>query len=333
MKIGYVKVSPTVPETSGIKIQATTWGMELSRRGHVVDYIDMWKSVDWASYDVIHLFDYNEYMVDLLRELYGINPRIVSSPIIDANYGYKSFKLASFLGCDKLRLSSKFYALKKVRDKIKCFYVRSEYEKGFLTKSYGVPENRVLLVPLSYRTGLNNNSISKKENFCLHVSLLADKRKNVERLVLAAKKYHFQLKLAGKLRDDQEKQWLNSLINDCKNVEYLGFISDEQLVQLYSTARVFALPSTYEGVGMVALEAAVMGADIVITSLGGPKEYYGSLAKVVNPYNIDEIGCAIRSFIDGESFQPDLSIRIQQNYSLESTVDLLEKSYINIAHR
>lgn len=69
----------------------------------------------------------------------------------------------------------------------------------------------------------------------------------------------------------------------------------------------FALPSTNEGVGIVALEAAAMGCDIVITKLGGPKEYYSNMATVINPYNVDEIGKAICKALDTKSFQPNLA--------------------------
>lgn len=102
--------------------------------------------------------------------------------------------------------------------------------------------------------------------------------------------------MAGKLRNEQEQIWLNLLIADAPQIEYLGFVSDEELKNLYRRAKVFALPSIYEGVGMVALEAAVMGDDIVITSQGGPKEYYADLAEIVNPISVDEIGKQLRPY-------------------------------------
>lgn len=45
-----------------------------------------------------------------------------------------------------------------------------------------------------------------------------------------------------------------------------------------------------EGVGIVAVDAAIYGCEIVITNIGGPKEYYDNMAYTVNPYNIDDIG-------------------------------------------
>lgn len=330
MKIAYIKVSPTIMATDGIKIQAQTWGKELIRRGHIVDFINMWDNVDWKSYDIIHLFDYSEWMEDFIFWMKDVNPNIVISPIIDSIYSKSLFKIVSMWGSRKFRLRSRYYSLRQCRDYIKMFFVRSEYERLFITQSYGVEENRTKIVPLSYRMGSEAIDF-KKENFCLHVSLLADKRKNVERLIEASKKYGFNLKLAGKLRNEQEKKWLDDLISNAPQIEYLGFVTDMELKDLYRKAKVFALPSIYEGVGMVALEAAVMGDDIVITNQGGPKEYYADLAEIVNPASVDDIGKAILNLMNGKTHQPRLKTHIVQQYSLATTCDILENTYIHVS--
>ena len=49
---------------------------------------------------------------------------------------------------------------------------------------------------------------------------------------------------------------------------YYGKIS-EDLIKLYARSKVLCLPSLFEGVGLVALEAACYGAKIAITQIGG----------------------------------------------------------------
>ena len=100
---------------------------------------------------------------------------------------------------------------------------------------------------------------------------------------------------------------------------------------LYNKAKVFALPSLNEGVGLVALEAAVCGCNIVITNLGGPKEYYpDELAYKVNPYDIDDIGKSIiKALIDNHS-QPQLRNHIISHYNNTTSIELLEKYYMQI---
>lgn len=123
----------------------------------------------------------------------------------------------------------------------------------------------------------------------------------------------------------KKKKLLNTWIDSADNIEYRGYVSHEEKMELYTKAKVFALPSTNEGVGIVALEAAAMGCDIVITKLGGPKEYYSNMATVINPYNVDEIGKAICKALDTKSFQPNLAEYINKNYSIDTISRHLEQ--------
>ncbi|MCM1140875.1 MAG: glycosyltransferase [Muribaculum sp.] len=86
------------------------------------------------------------------------------------------------------------------------------------------------------------------------------------------------------------------------------------------------MPSIIEGVGLTALEAAHYGCDIVITNIGGPKEYYGDYAYLVNPYNIDDIGQQIVNALNSTK-QPSLKEYLNKTSSMEVTIDLLERSY------
>lgn len=70
-------------------------------------------------------------------------------------------------------------------------------------------------------------------------------------------------------------------------------ISDEELISYYKRFKVLGLPRLLEGAGMVALEAAAFGAEIVLTKLGVPKKYWQGHAELVDPYNTDEIGLAV----------------------------------------
>ncbi len=146
------------------------------------------------------------------------------------------------------------------------------------------------------------------------------------RLIDAAIKYKFNLVLAGSI---MEKEFIpfKKKIDSNQNIEYLGRISDEELIDLYKRAKVFALPSLYEGVGMVAVEAAAYGDDIVVTKLGGPKEYYGDMSFIINPYNVDEIGKAVIDALESKTRQPVLMNYVIDNYNLSHCVDLLLQDY------
>jgi len=314
----------------GSKMQAEIWLKELSRKGHHVERINPWGHYDWKRFDIIHLFGFGLWNYDMIHWGSGINANFVFSPIIDTNTPIWKYRLATYWGCDRLRLFSQNYALRKLKNNIKLFFARSEHEAKYLKEGYGISQDKIALVPLSYRD-IDYHPEIKKEPFCLFVGTMTQPRKNVPRLIEAAKKYKFQLKLVGNTGNSESEVYLHSLIGNASNIEILGFVSDKELVSLYNRAKVFALPSINEGVGLVALEAAMHGCNIVITNIGGPKEYYPSeMIQLVNPYHIDEIGQAVLRAMEDNSSQPKLMTLLEKSYNVSYCTDLLIQNYSKI---
>jgi len=332
MKIAYIMYPGAcyMGSGDGSKMQAVIWRQELIRKGHQVDLISPWGEYDWKSYDVIHVFGFGLWNYDMIHWGSHLNPRFVFSPIIDTNTPMWKYQLATFVGWSKLRLFSQNYILRKLKSDIIRFYARTQYEANYLIKGYGISPEKVKIVPLSYREYMRDLSI-RKEPFCLFVGTMTQERKNVFRLIDAAKKYKFKLVLVGNTGNDESLNRLKSRIGDNQNIEVKGFVSETELTTLYNKAKVFALPSINEGVGLVALEAAVCECNIVITNLGGPKEYYpNNSVELVNPYNIDEIGSAVMKAIDDNSQQPSLKNFIKKEYNVSNCVDKLIASYKEI---
>jgi len=329
MKIAYIMYPGAcyMGAGDGSKMQAEIWLNELRHKGHEVDRISPWGHYDWKSYDIIHIFGFGLWNYDIIHWGSGLNPNIVFSPIIDSNTSMWKYRLASHLGCRKLRLFSQNYALRELKPDVKLFLARTNYEADYLRKGYGIEEKKIAIIPLSYRNNSYNASI-EKEPFCLFTGTMTQPRKNVPRLIMAAKNYDFPLKLVGNKGNAKSEMALKRMIGDSTNIEILGFVSDDELISLYNRAKVFALPSINEGVGLVALEAAIHGCNIVITNLGGPKEYYekGSV-QLVNPYDIDDIGKAVIRALKDNTSQPALRERIMQKYNVSSCVDILIQKY------
>jgi glycosyltransferase involved in cell wall biosynthesis len=332
MRVAYILSHSRLSPTNGVVSQALTWKEGLEQNGHKVTLINMWEANNWKEFDILHFFGFSQYTYEFVRAVKRINPNIVVSPILDPPVSKLAMKLYSYWGCEKLRLFNLNYCLRLAKDDIKLMLTRSNFENGYISESFGFPNSKIATVRLSYD---DNKFISKehhsvREDFCLHISLLMDERKNVRRLIEAAKKYNFNLKLGGKLRNDGEVKLLNEWINGADNVEYLGFLSTKVMLDLYSKAKVFALPSTFEGVGIVGLEAAAMGCDIVVTNVGGPKEYYSGYATNVNPFSIDDIGLAISNALNKNDSNQDLNHYVRHNYSLRKITEDLVNSYKSV---
>lgn len=325
MKIGIYKPTVSVSPVCGVKVQGKMWRDGLTALGHQVELIDIWKDYDWDSFDWLIMMGFGGNFRDSSKAFRNLVKKIAIAPIIDPAWGHWKYKFfTKYWGEQKhLGLSSRFHDLFLNKDLFDLWLVRSDYESSYVTKSLEIDSSLIELVPLQYRVE-SCETIPHKENFCFHASRLAAKNKNVERQVEAAIKYGYRLVLAGILVSADEQQWLHNLIYGHDNIEYVGKLTDEQLLDYYRRCKVFALPSITEGVGMVALEAAANGAEIVLTNDGGPKYYLAGHAEIVNPYSVDEIGLAVKKLLDNNVYQPELLQYMKDNFSPEACSKKLE---------
>ena len=329
MHYAFINPSFAISPKSGVKVQAEMWKTGLEKMGHHVTLVNPWQSEPWHNFDAIVFFGYAPGCRNLIADFAKENPNIVMAPIIDPNkpdYLYKFF--CKYWGAQRhLGLSSRFHDLWLARKYPKLWLVRSEEERHYVNYCLEIPQDKIVKVPLHYRIP-PIKEISPKEDFCFHASRLASPNKNVPRLIEAAKKYGFQLKLAGHLMGQVEHDWLKRLIGNASNIEYVGEVSEEELQNLYKRAKVFALPSLQEGVGMVALEAAAYGCEIVLTNYGAPKEYYDGRAILVDPRSVDEIGQGIMRALKDGFAQPELKTYMEEHNSEAACCKLLHETFL-----
>ena len=105
------------------------------------------------------------------------------------------------------------------------------------------------------------------------------RRKGVESLVraiglLSPEQAPTRTVLIGGYNDQDEYERVKELIRECPyDIELAGIVSDEQLVDAYQRANVFVLPSFYEGLPLVLVEAIACGCNAVMTDLPGIREW------------------------------------------------------------
>lgn len=328
MKIAFL-INPSVlnsGRSNGIRMQALEWGNALKSNGHSVDFINAWEHYDWKNYDIIHFFSTGAWL-ELIPSIAKKNPNIAISPIIDSNTKPLFYKIASYSKIPILRLYSHNSIYRDVSKYIKLHLARSKYESILIKSATHNP--RIGIVPLSPRIPQLAYDPKEKENFCLHISSFTQPRKNVMRLMQASARYGFKLVIAGNKGTEESFKPFKEFVAKHDNIKILGFQSEQDILDLYSKAKVFALPSLEEGVGLVALEAATRGCDIVITNKGGPKEYYADKVYTINPYSIDDIGQKILNAMQ-DTKQPDLRNHIYCLYNQQRCIEKLIKEYSRI---
>lgn len=321
-------------KSNGIRSQAYAWSKILCENGIECVLVNNWDNYNWSMFDAVHIFGYDISIYNFVKSLFNKNKNIFISPIIDSDKNYNYYKFATYNGFEKLRLYSINYSLKKALKIVKGVCGRSNHEIGYYLNSFGIEAERIFKIPLSY--GIEEPQdldlfINKKESFCLHISSLYQDRKNVIRLVRAALKYNFKLVLAGDMGTEKDFAPIRTVIGESKNILVLGYISSEKLIELYRKAKVFALPSLNEGVGIVALDAAIYGCNILITNISGPKEYYpcSNNVEIIDPYDIDNIGLGVIKLLN-VSNNEELNLHISKHYSKKSVYSKLINMYTNI---
>lgn len=326
MKYAFIDTLGSLTYNNGIKIQAIMWKNGLERLGHEVILVNLWQNIDFQVFDAVVIFAFGDNIKRLVDNLVLLNENIIVAPILDPDRSDKIYKFFfKYYGCSRAAISNRYHDTWTIRKHVKLWLVRSEEERHYINYCLEIPKEKIVKIPLNYRIP-DISELPRKENYCLHVSRLDSPNKNVKRLIESAKKYNFELKLAGHVFGEEGKSLLKEWIGEAKNIRYLGEVSESELLHLYAKAKVFALPSLREGVGMVALEAAAYGAEIVLTNLGAPKEYYQGKAILVNPKNVDEIGLAIIRALNNGYSQPELRDFIINNYSEKSVCTLLNYS-------
>jgi len=145
----------------------------------------------------------------------------------------------------------------------------------------------------------NENNEYIKQKFSIHHPFVlytggSDDRKNLPRLIRSYSqlavdlRQKHQLVFAGKVPDGHRLQLQNEMKKaGLKESEccFTGYVSDEELVQLYNLCKVFVFPSWHEGFGLPALEAMSCGAVTIGASATSVPEVIGLEAALFDPYS------------------------------------------------
>ena len=117
-----------------------------------------------------------------------------------------------------------------------------------------------------------------------------------------------------------------------KNIEMLPGVPHDELPALYQNARVHVLPTWFETTGLVSLEAALCGCNIVTTSRGFAREYFEDLAWYCDPARPETIRQAVKGAWQ-TPFRAALRERVIDHYSWRHTAKATLEGYQMALHQ
>lgn len=317
---------------NGIREQAAAQADALATLGHEVVRLDPWERIDANDLDILQFFVGGPAMHGLEQRITALRCKVVFAPIIDSTTGNRSYRLAATAGRLHPRLFTTPGTFARQAAFSDAIVVRSNFERERLIEGLGADAARVHLVLNGCNPGrtadpeIARADLDLPEDFVLHVSRFTNRSKNVERMIEAIGPTGLPLIVAGTSAPGAVKDRIDATASRYPNVRFVGRVNDEIRDSLYAACRVFCLPSTREGTGLVALEAAAQGAAVVITANGGPPDYFGDLAHYVHRGEAEEIRDAVqRAWASGA--HPNLRDHVRQRLSWQRSAESLVDVY------
>ena len=210
----------------------------------------------------------------------------------------------------------------------------SEYSKKCISKYLGVPENEIYLLQAysniveknNYKFTVNSKS---KSRYFLCVGHI-EPRKNLSFLIKNFIEWNrenglgFKLKLAGEVWTSS-KEILDMITNykNHPNIEFLGYVTEDELQELYIEASAFVHASFVEGFGFPVLEAMHYGLPILCSTGSGTEEISSTYSILFNPTDAFEI----KKGFDKLMNRPD---ERKINYSTKYSPELMQSQLNNL---
>jgi glycosyltransferase involved in cell wall biosynthesis len=104
-----------------------------------------------------------------------------------------------------------------------------------------------------------------------------------------------------------QKDEIQPLRATFRNVRRIDYLPRQLLLRLVRGAKAVAFPSLYEGFGLPALEAMMLGTPVLTSNSSSLPEIVGQAAITVDPYNVGEIAAALRRLDGEEALRSELS--------------------------
>lgn len=127
-----------------------------------------------------------------------------------------------------------------------------------------------------------------KAPFVLYVGSV-EPRKNLATLVDAFAAMQRRTRHPAVLAIAGGSGWKNSAVHEAVDrhglrdrVQFLGFVSDQELLELYNTCALFCYPTLYEGFGLPVIEAMSCGAPVITSRVASLPEVGGDAVRYVD---------------------------------------------------
>lgn len=175
--------------------------------------------------------------------------------------------------------------IKEQIQKLDVILALQEEQKKTIKEVYGVEATKIQVIGSGYNNRIfydqqlrNTQKKAKGKKNLIFAGKLSEKKGVLSLLrcleYLPYKSDELTLWLAGGYGNQQEYDMICSMVQSCRySVQLLGNVDQNELARRFNQCDVFVLPSLYEGLPLVILEALACGLQVVCTNLLGIKDW------------------------------------------------------------
>lgn len=186
----------------------------------------------------------------------------------------------------------------------------SDCSRKDISTFYNIDDQKIYVihnaVSENFKQLVSNQNEADNSLFALAVSS-PNYHKNFARMIEAYVKSeaNYKLKIIGSASSVFNSVESQNILENEK-VEFVGRVSDEELIDLYQKAQFFIFPSLYEGFGIPPLEAQQCGCPVISSDAASLPEVLQESALYFNPLDVSDITDKINIIYSNKKIKLDL---------------------------
>jgi glycosyltransferase involved in cell wall biosynthesis len=313
----------------------------LEHLGVHVTLFDTWRDFQAAEFDLVHIFAANMATYHFARAVKAQGLPVVISPVFytrrTANVVRNVITVDKFIGRHVRGVWTDYGLIAEMCSWAEAVTPNTSDEGKLFVDAFGIPKKKVMVVPngVEERFAHATPALFEREygikNFILSVGHIGPERKNIYHLIEALERIDQPAAIIGRLEDTPSGRACLDRASRNPRLLLIDAIPHDSmlLASAYAACDVFVLPSQFETPGIAALEAGLAGAKIVITPVGGTKEYFRDDAIYVEPSSTESIVQGIQAALKKEK-ESSLRTRIQKEFLWDKVGEKTKQVYQSI---